>query len=181
MRNYDISNLQFLVVDDNPNMRKLVVQILRSLNANKVKEADDGADALKVMKVWLPDIAIIDWEMSPLDGLELTRMIRRNDDSPNPFLPIIMLSAHTEMVRITEARDAGIHEFLAKPVSAKTLYSRIASIIEKPRDFIRAPGYVGPDRKRRDDTHYSGEERRMSSEAFTELSLAPGRDDDDED
>ncbi|MGB0671119.1 MAG: response regulator, partial [Rhodospirillales bacterium] len=76
---------------------------------------------------------------------------------------------HTEVARVTEARDAGIHEFLAKPISAQTLYRRIVSIIETPRDFIRAPGYVGPDRKRRDDSGYRGPERRQDEEAHTEM------------
>jgi len=66
------------------------------------------------------------------------------------------------MNRVVEARDAGVHEFLAKPLSAKGLYSRIRSIIERPRPFVRAGQYFGPDRRRRDNPSYMGGERRKA-------------------
>lgn len=73
-----------------------------------------------------------------------------------------MLTGHTEMHRVIEARDAGVHEFLAKPISAKGLYSRVKSIIERPRPFIRAGLYFGPDRRRR-QIDWKGSERRKNS------------------
>jgi DNA-binding response OmpR family regulator len=90
------------------------------------------------------------------------RLVRTGKDSPNPFVPIIMLTGHTEMHRVIEARDAGVHEFLAKPISAKGLYSRVKSIIERPRPFIRAGLYFGPDRRRR-QIDWKGPERRKTS------------------
>jgi len=75
-----------------------------------------------------------------------------------------MLTGHTEMNRVVEARDAGVHEFLAKPISVKGLYSRIRSIIERPRPFVRAGLYFGPDRRRRDNPAYMGGERRKAVE-----------------
>jgi DNA-binding response OmpR family regulator len=74
--------------------------------------------------------------------------VRTAKDSPNPYVPIIMLSGFTEHRRITEARDAGINEFLAKPISAKSIYQRVATIIDNPRPFIRAKNFFGPDRRR---------------------------------
>ena len=86
--------------------------------------------------------------MEPLDGLDFVRLVRTAKDSPNPYVPIIMLSGYTEYRRVTEARDAGINEFLAKPISARALYLRFASIIDNPRPFIRTKSYFGPDRRR---------------------------------
>lgn len=163
--NYDLSNLNFLVVDDNKNMRLLVIQVLRSLGIRSVKEADDGADALKTLKTFPTDIVICDWNMEPLDGLDFTRMVRTASDSPNPFVPIIMLTGHTEISRVEEARDAGVHEFLAKPISAKSLYQRIVSVIEVSRHFIRTHNYTGPDRRRiRSMARYKGPERRKAEQ-----------------
>ncbi len=160
---YNLSNLNFLVVDDNKNMRLLVIQVLRALGIRNVKEADDGADALKTLKTFPTDIVICDWNMEPLDGLDFTRMVRTASDSPNPFVPIIMLTGHTEMNRVEEARDAGVHEFLAKPISAKSLYQRIVSVIEISRHFIRTSNYTGPDRRRaRSAMKYKGPERRKA-------------------
>lgn len=144
----DLSRLCVLVVDDNVHMRLIVKEILRSLGVGTVKEAADGADALKLLRVVPADIVIADLDMSPLDGLDMTRMIRTSKDSPNPLVPIIMLTGHTEAYRVRQARDAGVNEFLAKPISVKSLYSRIRAIIENPRQHVRSRSYVGPDRRR---------------------------------
>ncbi|MBT7486930.1 MAG: response regulator [Rhodospirillales bacterium] len=163
MTDYNLERLNFLVVDDNKHMRNLVKSILGALGVRTIMEAADGADALKELRHCAADIIILDWNMDPLDGLDLTRMIRQPNDSANPFVPIIMLTGHTEMKRVIEARDSGINEFLAKPVSAKRLYERIKSVIEKPRSFIEVKGmtaYFGPDRRRRPMPGYKGPERR---------------------
>ena len=163
MTDYNLERLNFLVVDDNKHMRNLVKSILGALGVRTIMEAADGADALKELRHFAADIIILDWNMDPLDGLDLTRMIRQPNDSANPFVPIIMLTGHTEMKRVIEARDSGINEFLAKPVSAKRLYERIKSVIEKPRSFIEVKGmtaYFGPDRRRRPMPGNKGPERR---------------------
>lgn len=159
---YNIERLNFLIVDDNKHMRALVKSILHALGSKNTMEASDGADAFKELRHYPADIIICDWNMSPLDGLDFVRLVRTGKDSPNPFVPIIMLTGHTEMNRVVEARDAGVHEFLAKPISAKKLYSRIRSIIEHPREFIRAGAYFGPDRRRLKVSTYKGPERRKS-------------------
>lgn len=162
MSDYNLSRLNFLIVDDNKHMRALVKSILHALGVKNVLEAGDGADAFKELRHFPADVIICDWNMSPLDGLDFVRMVRTASDSPNPFVPIIMLTGHTEMNRVMEARDCGVHEFLAKPISAKKLYSRIRSIIENPRSFVRAGLYFGPDRRRQQKPNYNGAERRKA-------------------
>ncbi len=162
MAGYNLERLNFLCVDDNKHMRALVKTILHALGSKNVHEAADGADAFKELRHFPADIIICDWNMSPLDGLDFVRLVRTGKDSPNPFVPIIMLTGHTEMHRVIEARDAGVHEFLAKPISAKGLFSRIRSIIERPRPFIRAGLYFGPDRRRR-QIDWKGAERRKAA------------------
>ncbi|HEC90965.1 MAG TPA: response regulator [Alphaproteobacteria bacterium] len=145
-------------------MQKMIKAILRALGAINVKVADDGAEALKEMRTFPADIIICDWKMEPLDGIEFARMIRTGSDSPNPYIPIIMLTGFTEAGRVTEARDIGINEFLAKPVSPKSLYARIQGIIEKPRAFVRTASYFGPDRRRR-QLKYTGPDRRQAEDS----------------
>ena len=86
--------------------------------------------------------------MKPMDGLEFTRRVRNDEHSPNPFVPIIMITGHTEKHRVEAARDAGVTEFLAKPITAHNLFARIAEIVERPRAFVRCDNYFGPDRRR---------------------------------
>lgn len=160
MANLDLSNLSALIVDDNFHMRQLVKTVLSALNLRQVAEAEDGASAIKTLQSFEADFVICDWAMNPIDGIDFTKLIRTSEDSPNIYLPIIMLSGHTEMNRIMIARDAGVNEFLAKPVSATNLYQRIKAIIEQPRKYVRTPSYFGPDRRRREDPNYIGNERR---------------------
>lgn len=162
MEGYNLERVNFLIVDDNRYMRALIKTILKALGARNYREAMDGADAFKELRHFSPDIIICDWNMSPLDGLDFVRLVRTGQDSPNPYVNIIMLTGHTEMNRIVEARDAGINEYLAKPISATGLYLRIKSIIENPRPFIRLGNFFGPDRRRRISQQYKGKERRKS-------------------
>ncbi len=144
-----LSNIKFLIVEDNKFMQTVVRRVLSALGVRDVRECDDGADALKILKTFPADIVITDWAMEPLDGLELTQMIRNSADSTNPYIPIIMLTAYSEMNRIVEARDSGVNEFVVKPISVNTLFSRIQAVIERPRPFIRTKNFFGPDRRRK--------------------------------
>lgn len=146
--NQDLSSLTVLLVDDNREMRKLLRAVLNTLKVGPIIEAEAATDALKVLHEMPIDLVITDLNMDPVSGLDLVRMVRKGDDSANPRVPIIMLTGHTEYQRVCEARDAGVNEFLAKPISAKALYMRFASIIDNPRAFIRTKTYFGPDRRR---------------------------------
>src|SRR3546814_17973915 len=81
--------------------------------------------------------------MAPMDGLEFVRRVRTGEKSPNRYVPIIMLTAHTELHKIVEARNAGVHEVLAKPISAKALAERIVMVLHNPRPFERRGDYFG--------------------------------------
>lgn len=164
---YRLDNLSVLVVEDNPHMLKLFTQILNNFGVNDVRRANDGQSGFDEYCYSPPDIIITDWMMEPSDGLEFVKKVRTDEFSPEPMIPIIMVTAHSERYRIVEARDSGINEFLAKPVSPKAVYDRIVAIVDRPRKFIRGKNYVGPDR-RRQDKHYTGEERRGTGDGDAE-------------
>src|ERR1700740_1570887 len=133
----DFHRLRFVVIDDNAHMRRIVRTLLHGFGAREVYEAADGATGLEAFTHFAPDIVIADWAMPIFDGLELTQMIRQPGANGNPYVPIIMLTGHSEKRRVTMARDAGVTEFLAKPISANALYERILSVVTNPRPFIR--------------------------------------------
>lgn len=145
----DWANVNFMIVDDNAFMRTTLRHIIEYFGAQRIQEAPDGAEALKIMQSWSPDIVLLDWEMSPLNGLEFTKMVRNSRHDAERFVPIILITGHSEQRRIAEARDAGVTEYLVKPVSVKSMHSSIRTVIEQPRPFIKAPNYFGPDRRRR--------------------------------
>ena len=133
----DFNRLRFLVIDDNAHMRRIVRTLLHGFGAREVYEAEDGAAGLDAFTHYVPDIVLTDWAMPIFDGLELAQMIRQPGANANPFVPIIMVTGHTEKARVTAARDAGITEFLAKPISAKAPYQRIVNVVANPRRSSR--------------------------------------------
>jgi two-component system, chemotaxis family, chemotaxis protein CheY len=131
----DFDSLRFLVIDDSTHMRTIVRTLLRGLGARQIYEADDGASGLEACIHFMPDIVLTDWVMPNLDGLELTRVIRQSGINADPYVPIIMLSSHTEQGRIDKAYDAGVTQFLTKPISARTLYEAIRTVVANPNAF----------------------------------------------
>ena len=154
---FSFDALRFLLVDDNPHMRAIAAAILRSAGARDLREAEDGAKALECLRLWPADIAIADFKMAPMDGVEFVRAVRQ---SKNPYLPVIMMTGFSDRVRIVEARDAGVTEILAKPITARSLLERVEAVVLRPRPFIRSETYFGPCRRRTDARGYAGEERR---------------------
>jgi len=164
MSSYRFDRLKILVVDDNAHMRRLVVTVLQAFGVVQIHEAASGDRAWAMLPDVNPDIIVLDWVMEGMNGIDFVKLVRADPLSPNPFVPVIMLSGHTSLEHVREARDAGISEFIAKPVSAKTMMSRMAAVIEHPRPYVRTKVYFGPCRRRRQDAH-EGPERRATKPA----------------
>jgi DNA-binding response OmpR family regulator len=148
--NLNLSRVRVLIVDDNEFAREFITAALNSLNIREIVKAEHGAQALELIKSHMPDLVLIDWMMEPVNGLELIRELRAHPNRSLRFMPIIMVSAYSELWRVHNVRDAGANEFVVKPFSAKTLYAKIRAIVDNPRPFIEVPrGYFGPDRRRR--------------------------------
>ncbi|HEX6980531.1 MAG TPA: response regulator [Alphaproteobacteria bacterium] len=166
---YDFSRLRMLLADDSPQMRAIIKTILLGVGVKNIIEAADGVTAIQKLKHNPVDIALIDWIMPGYSGIEVVRYVRRDGDSPNPYLPIIMVTGFSEKQRVMEARDAGATEFLTKPITAKGLISRILEVVERPRPFIRTKTYFGPCRRRRKLAEWAGIERRGTGVAAADV------------
>ncbi|WP_416898362.1 MAG: response regulator [Minwuia sp.] len=143
----DLSVLKILVVDDNRHMRALLMQILRSIGVRDVAAAEDGASAFQQLKGSRFDIVLIDHQMAPITGTEFTKLVRTSDDSPNPFVPILMITGYADKRTIVNATNAGVNDIIVKPVSARIVLNRIAEVILHPKNFVRLENYFGPDRR----------------------------------
>jgi len=161
---YELDTVKVLIVDDSLHMRQILKSLLNGLGIHGVIEAEDGGEAYNLLQEHDVDLVLCDLIMEPVDGFTFVENVRTRDDSPDPFLPIIIISGYTERFRVHEARDHGATEVLAKPISAKELASKIRAVIETPRPFIKAREYFGPDRRRarKSDLFYTGEERRTN-------------------
>jgi len=142
--------LSVLVVDDSQQMRAITSAVLSGMGVGHIHEAAGADAAVRILRTETIDVAVVDYKMAPLNGVEFTRMVRNLPESPNRFLPIIMLTGHADRRRIFEARDAGVTEFMVKPITAKALVERLHAVIMRPRPFVKlsSGGYFGPDRRR---------------------------------
>jgi CheY-like chemotaxis protein len=158
-----LAALDLLVVDDNAQMRTIVGTVLSAAGVRRLHYASDGRKGLKVLGRTPVDVAFVDFEMPVMNGLDFIAAVRSSGDDRR-FLPIIMLTGHSDLKRITAARDSGVNEFLGKPVTAKSILTRLDRVILHPRPFIVAPRYFGPDRRRRSSPDYAGPKRRSSDQ-----------------
>ena len=146
-----LGELKLLLVDDNQHMRAIVSTILKGVGVRDVREACDGAEGLQALREWPADIAIVDFRMTPLDGVEFTRLVRNSPDSANPYLPIIMMTGFADRPRVVEARDAGVTELVVKPITARSIIDRLNAVVFRPRPFVKTHDYFGPRRRGIDD------------------------------
>lgn len=163
--------LKVLLVDDNQHMKLLLAEILRAIGVRDVFPAADGSEALAIMRGREIDLVFTDLNMRPVDGIEFVRSLRNDEGSPNPFAPVIMITGHSTRSRVEAARDVGVNEFLAKPITARSVLDRVQRVVERPRPFIRCDTYFGPDRRRKEDPRYAGPWRRKTDTADVD---APG-------
>lgn len=175
---YNFERFSVLVVEDNAYMRYLMFSVLRALGFGRVETKSDGGEAIEFLKalgknpsrggLMSLDMIISNWQMEPVDGLELLRWVRRAKDSPDRFIPFLMVTAFAEIPRLRQARDGGVTEFMVKPYSVATLCNRVVSIIERPRQYVSTPKFFGPDRRRRTGSA-EGIERRVAKDKDGEV------------
>ena len=149
------------MIDDNAQMRSIVGTVLRAAGVGGIHYAPTGFHGLEVLSQREIDVCYVDYEMPQMNGLEFISAVR-SVGSTCQYMPIIMLTGHSDTSRLHEARDRGVTEFLCKPVTANALLKRLEAVIAHPRPFIDCGTYFGPDRRRRSDDAYAGPRRRAS-------------------
>jgi two-component system chemotaxis response regulator CheY len=144
-----MEGLVALVADSNHYTRRLTRMMLTNLGVRLIYEVGDGVAALDAIRNVGPDVMILDWDMLGITGQEVMRIVRTPDEFPKPNLPIIMLTDVGKRSRVHSALRLGVHEFLVKPISPKTLQQRLLGLLLKPRPMIRAGKYYIPMPRRR--------------------------------
>ncbi len=145
---YNLTDLNVLVAEQNMSLRTMLRGVFKELGITHSMIVATADEALNAFFAGDFDLILLDWAPT-FDGIGLLNKVRNEKDSPNPFVPVIVMTANTEMHHICTARDAGMTEFLAKPLSAALIYRRICAVIESNRPFVRASRFFGPDRRRK--------------------------------
>jgi DNA-binding response OmpR family regulator len=154
-----LAALRLLVIDDNAQMRSIIGTVLTAAGVRHLHYAQDGRRGLEALATFQIDAVYVDHEMPVMNGLEFLSRVRAGP-SPECYLPIIMLTGHSELEKLTTARDRGVTEFLCKPVTARSILTRLNAVITQPRPFVKSENYFGPDRRRIHKSGYDGPLRR---------------------
>jgi two-component system chemotaxis response regulator CheY len=118
--------MKMLVIDDSKAMRTFLTFIAQEISF-ATAEACDGRDALKTLVHNDPrepfDVALVDWEMPHMNGLEFVQAVRRNEDFRE--LKLLMVTTLNSTERIAEALESGASDFLMKPVTKEMLLEKL--------------------------------------------------------
>ena len=119
---------KLLIIEDEPDLRELLSSTL-SREGYDVMEAETAETALQMLDSKLPDLAIVDWMLPGMDGIELVKRLRRDDVTED--LPIIMLTARGEEPDKLKSFDVGIDDYITKPFSPRELLARIKALLKR--------------------------------------------------
>lgn len=141
--------MRVLLIEDHEGQAAALTAILFALGFKRVKRAINTQQAIEKLQNDKFDLILCDYQLGIVNGLMLVRMIRRPDGISHPMIPILMVTAHADPERVAEALNAGVNDFLVKPVSPEALLRALTGAIERPRAFIKTREYNGPDRRRK--------------------------------
>ena len=162
-----------MVIDPNSAAAKLAGELMKQLGARQVATVLRGERALAALMEFEPQLILTEFSGPGFDGLEFVRQLRRSPTVAHQA-PVIMITATATAASILGARNAGVHEFLRKPYTAGDLYRRVENVVLKPRDWIEAQMYVGPDRRRFNSGEFQGSKKRQSDAAHAEAMKQAG-------
>jgi CheY-like chemotaxis protein len=155
-----------LIVDPNPHAARLLTDIMKGLGSRDVVVQADEERALQAATELEPGIIFTECSGGGLDGESLARALRRSHLNCRRA-PIIMITSDATARSILGARDSGVHEFLRKPYTSADLFKRIENVALKPREWVEAVGYIGPDRRRFNSGEFTGTRKRKADRSAT--------------
>lgn len=116
--------MRAIVIDDSRAMRSLLKGILKGEGFDEILEAGDGQEALKrLAQADRPELALVDWNMPNMNGLEFIRHIRKDGSFQNMY--IVMVTTEVEMHQVAAALEAGANEYLMKPFTEQGVREKL--------------------------------------------------------
>ena len=154
-----------MVLDPLPASSRLVAELLKDMGARQVITGARTQNALELLSQNDPLLICLEASGTDFDGVALVHKLRRSTLACRKA-PVIMLTGEATAESIRLARDAGVHEFLRKPFTAKDLFRRVENVVLKPRLWIDAQMYVGPDRRRFNSGEFVGAKKREADAKY---------------
>ena len=153
-----------LIVDQTPAAARMLSDLLHNIRRGQVWTANSTAAAISMAQTADPQIIFVEYAGPDLDGLAFTKALRRSSFSCRK-VPVIMVTGQATPGAILGARDSGVHEFLRKPYTNKDLVRRLEAALLRPRGWVEAVGYIGPDRRRFNSAEFRGARKRRTDAA----------------
>lgn len=123
--------MKILIVDDFSTMRRIIKNLLRDLGFNNTSEADDGLTALPMLKAGSFDLLVTDWNMPGMQGIDLLKAVRADEDENLKNIPVLMVTAEQKKEQIVEAAQAGVNGYVVKPFTALILKEKLEKIFAR--------------------------------------------------
>lgn len=122
-----MSKIKVLVVDDMSSMRMMIKAVLREIGVVEIAEAGDGVKAGEMLAARPYDLVICDWDMPKANGLEVLQRVR--GAGALATTPFIMLTANSQRDHVSQAIEAGVSDYLAKPFKPDDLMRKVRRVV----------------------------------------------------
>jgi two-component system chemotaxis response regulator CheY len=153
----EFREIRTLVIDPTGHSKTLLRRILANLGVLGVEAVSGTDDALLALRQDLYTVVFCDELAGPLDPFAFLKALRRDLETRDVTVPVVLISAGAEFSKVAAARDAGMNDVIVKPVSIDTIERKLTSLVLEPKAFVTARGFVGPDRRRSGDRRQFGE------------------------
>lgn len=172
----DLPDALALIGHETPSERAFAATLVRSIGIGMVRQAENGSEALWLLKQESFSVAVVDWNLGGMDVRAFIHAVRRLDAPSKRALPVVLLSTVAQRPAIDAAMAAGAASYIVKPVAPAVLAKRLKAAIAVSRDFIETPTYTGPCRRRAPKPDYTGPWRRAADKAVLVELDEPGLD-----
>ena len=119
-------NMNVLIVDDFATMRRILKNIMKQIGFSNIVEAENGKNALKLLKSEPIDLVLCDWNMPEMAGIDLLNAVRGDDQLK--AMPFVMVTAEAQKENILEAVKAGVSSYIVKPFTAETVEEKLNKV-----------------------------------------------------
>ncbi|HEY1630679.1 MAG TPA: response regulator [Rhizomicrobium sp.] len=172
MKNHDFKSLSVLIVSAKPHVVQILRQVMGIAGVGGVAAVADGNAALELLANQIFDAVFCDDASANDTGVDFGAASRKSEGMLDPMLPVFLLCAGPRRRDIETARDQGYTDVLTRPVSAATIMRKLKLAVERPRPFIVAPDFYGPDRRAESRGQFRGPDRRKRTPRKVRIAAA---------
>jgi DNA-binding NtrC family response regulator len=156
----DFKDVRVLIVGGKPHAAQILRTVLGIVGINSIVVAPSTMLALSHLQTRSFDAVFCDEAVEPADGVPFVLAARRAPGLMNPMVPLFLTCHGPRKAEVFAARDVGVTDVLARPISAGTVRRKIAQALKHPRNFIAASEFFGPDRRGKERPAFQGSDRR---------------------